>query len=117
MNDLIQTPGKQFYEDQIALLQSGRTDELVEQHYQPDAVLISFENVVRGRAALRDFFRQYRVKLGDFSVVSLDRFIETDDGIFFEATVSSAYGKVQVYDAFALRGGKATHHFAGKNDN
>jgi ketosteroid isomerase-like protein len=114
MNDPIQSPGRRFYDDQIALLQQGRTDELVETHYHPDAVLVSFENVVRGHAALRDFFRQYCVRLGDFKVLSLDQFVETGDALFFEATVSSAFGKVQVYDAFSLRAGRATHHFAGR---
>jgi hypothetical protein len=115
MNDALQTPGRLFYQDQIALLKEKRTDELVETHYHEDAALITFENVVRGRPALCEFFQKYRAGLGDFEILSLDRFVETVDAVFFEATVKSAYGIVRVYDAFALRDGKATHHFAGKH--
>jgi hypothetical protein len=48
-----------------------------------------------------------------FEVLSLDQFVETEDTIFFEATVRTAMGQVKVYDAFVLSDGKATHHFTG----
>ena len=45
--------------------------------------------------------------------MSTDKFAETEDSIFFEATVETKLGVVQVYDAFVLRSGKATHHSTG----
>ncbi len=42
-----------------------------------------------------------------------DKFIETEDTIFFEATITGDLSEAQVYDVFMLRDGKATHHFSG----
>jgi hypothetical protein len=107
-------PGRHFYEEQIDLFQAAKTDELIDRHYYEDAVLVTFEKVVRGRTALKDYFRGYRAGLGDIAVLSLDQFVETGDTVFFEATVRTKWGDARVYDAFVLREGKATHHFAGK---
>lgn len=109
----VQMPGRRFYEEQIALLRQDSTDDLIDQHYQQDAVLISFAKVVQGRAALKEHFRAYLKMLGTVEVLSLDQFVETEDTIFFEATVRTALGQVRVYDAFVLSDGKATHHFTG----
>jgi hypothetical protein len=105
--------GHRFFDEQIALLEQDRTDELIERHYQPDAVLVSFQGVVRGHEALRRHFRCYMQKLGKLTVLSLDQFAETEDTLFFEASVSTSLGEARVYDAFVLRDGKVTHHFTG----
>src|SRR5207249_3266606 len=78
-----------------------------------DAVLISFDVTIRGREALREYFRTYLERLGTLTVTSTDKFTETEDSIFFEATVASNLGTVRVYDAFVLRDGKISYHFAG----
>jgi hypothetical protein len=108
-----ETSGRRFYDEQIALLRQDSTDALIDQHYQRNAVLISFAKVVHGHAALKEHFRAYLTKLGTVEVLSLDQFVETKDTIFFEATVRTAIGQVKVYDAFVLSDGKATHHFTG----
>ena len=105
--------GHRFFDEQIALLEQGRTDELIERHYQPDAVLVSFQGVVRGHQALKRHFRSYMQKLGKLTVHSLDQFAETEDTLFFEASVSTSFGEGHVYDAFVLKNGKVTHHFTG----
>ena len=105
--------GQRFCDVQVALLEQSRTDELIERHYQPDAVLVSFQGVVRGHEALKRHFRGYLQKLGKLTVLSLDQFAETEDTLFFEASVSTAAGEARVYDAFVLRDGKVTHHFTG----
>jgi len=51
--------------------------------------------------------------MGRLEVLSLDQFIETEDSVFFDATVRTALGQAIVYDAFVLRNGKATHNFTG----
>jgi hypothetical protein len=51
--------------------------------------------------------------LGYIDIKSTDKFTETEDTIFFEATVETRLGVAQVYDAFVLKNGKATHHFTG----
>ena len=107
------TPGRKFYEEQIALLQPGRTDELIDRHYHEHAVLVTLGKVVRGRNDLKQYFRGYAAKLGHIQMVSLDAFVETDDAVLFEATVRTATGEARVYDAFVLLEGKAAYHFAG----
>jgi len=59
--------GKQFYEEQIDYLIAGRTDDLVDAHYHPDAVLISVDAVVRGNEALKNHFRKYVRRVGNWS--------------------------------------------------
>jgi hypothetical protein len=106
-------PGRELYERQIRFLLDKDVDGLVETNYAPDAELISFQNVIRGREALREYFRAYVEMLGDLVVESTDKFQETPDAVFFEATVSSKLGRARVYDAFVLRDGRITHHFTG----
>jgi hypothetical protein len=107
------TWGRRFFDEQMALLQENKTDELIKRHYHSDAVLVTFQGVVRGQEGLKQHFRKYMKKLGQLTLVSLDQFAETEDTIFFEATVMTALGKAQVYDAFVLRDGRASHHFTG----
>jgi hypothetical protein len=107
------TPGQVLYDRQIQFLIDKDVDGLVETNYAPDAELISFQNVINGREALRTYFRGYIEMLGDIVVESTDKFAETGDAIFFEATVSSKLGRVRVYDAWVLRDGQITHHFTG----
>jgi ketosteroid isomerase-like protein len=107
------TPGRNFYDEQIRLLREGDTDRLNDLHYHEDAVLVSFANVVRGADELKQYFSSYMSQLGSLQVLSLDQFVETDGALLFEATVRTRLGEARVYDAFVLRDGKATHHFAG----
>jgi hypothetical protein len=107
------TPGRVLYDRQIQFLIDKDVDGLVETNYAPDAELISFQNVINGREALRTYFRGYVEMLGDLVVESTDKFAETEDAIFFEATVRSKLGRVRVYDAWTLEDGRITHHFTG----
>jgi hypothetical protein len=106
------TPGRAFYEKQIAALESGDIDRVMAQYHE-DAVLVSFDTTVHGLAALREHFVSYLARLGSLTLLSTDRFAETPDSIFFEATVRTGTAEVKVYDVFMLRDGRATHHFTG----
>jgi len=105
--------GRQFYERQLAYLQAGDVEGLIDQHYHDDALLVGFDVTVRGRDALKEYFRRYLRQLGHLEVVSTDKFVETGDAIFLEATMRTALGVARVYDAFVLRDGKISYHFAG----
>ena len=107
------TPGRKLYDEQISLLQAGKSDAVIDSHYWPDATLISVDVIVRGTSDLKKHFRQYLKKLGTLEVKSTDKFIETDNAILLEATVKTSLGEARVYDAFVLRDGKITHHFTG----
>lgn len=105
-------PDNAFYRRQISCLEAGDLDALMAQ-YRDDAVLVTFGTTVRGRAALRDYFVGYLAGLGSLRLLSTEKFAADDDALLFEATAATAHGVARVYDAFALRDGRATHHFAG----
>jgi len=107
------TPGKAFYDRQVAFLEKNDVDGLIPAQYHPDAVIVSFDFVHRGHDALLKHFREYLGHLGYIKLLSTDKFAEIDDAIYFEATVETAGGTARVYDVFMLRDGKATHHFTG----
>ena len=107
------TAGRALYERHIQFLIDKDVDGLIDTNYTPDAQLVSFQAVVRGRDALKTYFHGYLELLGDIVVESTDKFTATDDAILFEATVSSNLGRARVYDAWTLRDGQITHHFTG----
>ena len=104
---------RRMYETQIRYLEVGDVDGLIDIHYTADAILVSFDRQVKGNAALKEHFRDYLLMLGDFDVLSTDKFVETDDTVFFEATVRTSLGEARVFDAWVLQGGKISHHFTG----
>lgn len=106
------TPGRAFYQRQIAALEAGDLDALLTQ-YHPDATMVGFDFTVKGHTAIRKHFEGYLERLGTLKLKSTDKFTETEDAIFFEATITSQLGEARVYDVFLLRDGKATHHFSG----
>jgi len=111
--DVTPTPGRALYDRQIRFILDKDVDGLIDTNYAADAELVSFGNVVKGNAALKEYFRGYVAMLGDLVIESTDKFVETDDAVFFEATVRSALGRARVYDAFVLRDGRIAVHFTG----
>jgi hypothetical protein len=107
------TAGRQFYDRQIACLETGDVPRLIAEQYHADAILIGFDMTVQGHAALFDHFTNYMAQVGQIKLKSTDRFTETDDAIFFEATILTAHGEARVYNVFLLKDNKATHHFTG----
>ncbi len=104
---------RQFYEAQIGYLVAGDVEGLIDNQYTDDATLVSFDNQIKGNAALKEYFKGYLQMLGNLEVVSTDKFVETDDTLFFEATVNTNFGQAKVFDAWVLRDGKISHHFTG----
>jgi hypothetical protein len=104
---------RQFYADQVRYIQQKDPDGLIDNHYNEDATLVSHNGVVKGRQALKQYFRSYIEMLGDLQVKSTDKFTESEDAIMFEASVHSALGDARVYDAWLLRDGKIQYHFSG----
>jgi hypothetical protein len=107
------TPGRRLYENQVRHLLAGDPDGLVEDNYDPDAVVASFDFHVRGHEALKAHFRDYMRSVRIEEIVSTDRFTESDDHVAFEATVRTNRGVVRVYDVITHRDGRIIHHFTG----
>jgi hypothetical protein len=105
--------GREFYDRQVAYLEANDVEGLIQNNYAPDAVLVSFDFQHRGHHALTEHFKEYLKQLGGLKVKSTDKFTETPDSIFFEATVTTGHGEAKVYDVFMLKDGKVTHHFTG----
>jgi ketosteroid isomerase-like protein len=108
------TPGETFYKRQVAFLEAKDVQGLVANQYAQDAELVSFDFTVKGHQALKDHFTRYLEGLGDFKHLSTENFVETEDTVFFEATVRIKSGTARVYNAFVLKGGKAIYHFTGR---
>jgi carbon-monoxide dehydrogenase small subunit len=107
------TPGKRFYQRQVEALLARDVDSLVDRNYHPDARLNTGDLVLRGHDAIREHFREFLSWMTIKEVASTDKFMESDDTVMFEATVTSNLGRVRVYDAFVLDDGKARYHFTG----
>lgn len=110
------TPGRRFYNDQVAYLEANDVDGLVRSHYNSDASMIGFDFVAIGHEALRQQFRNYLNSIGRLRLKSTDRFVETRDTIFFESTIATDQGDIRIYDAFVLADGKIAVHFTGVKD-
>lgn len=108
------TPGRAFYDRQVAFLEAGDVEGLIHTQYAVDAELVGFDLKVTGTDALIKHFHGYLEHLGGLKVLSTDKFMETDDAIMFEATVKVGAGVARVYDSFVLlKNGKAAYHFTG----
>jgi hypothetical protein len=107
------TAKRDFFNEQIVLLQTGETDRLIDEHYTDDAQLISFNAVIRGNGPLKEYFRGYMKMLGTLDVLATHHFVETEDTVFFECTVKTDLGETGIYDAWVMRDGKISHHFTG----
>src|SRR4051794_35718994 len=92
---------RQLYEAQIRYLQAADVDGLIDNQYTQDALLVSFDNQIRGNTALKEYFRGYLQVLGTIEVLSTDRFVETADTVFFEATMRTNLGQARVFDAWS----------------
>ena len=108
----VKSEAERFYEDQIRFIETRDIDG-IRSHYTDDAVLVSFDNQIRGGDEIADYFRGYLERMVGLKVVSTDRFVETGDTIFFEATMDLAAGVARVYNAFVLVDGRARYHFSG----
>ena len=80
------TPGRAFYDRQLAYLAAKDVDGLVENQYAPNALLVRFDQTLRGHDQLKAFFQGYIEMLGDLEILSTDQFSETENTVFFEAT-------------------------------
>ena len=89
----------------------------MDEQYTEDATLVSFQNVIRGSDALKEYFRGYLEVLGELELISTDKFQETGDTVFFEATVRTSYGRGRVYDAMVIEDGRIKVHFTGVIDD
>lgn len=107
------TAGREFFKRQLAYIQAMDLEGLAANQYTEDAEMVGFDFTAKGRPAIVDHFVNYMKVLGQIELNSVEKWAETPDTVFFEATMTTNLGVAKVYDAFVLRDGKATHHFTG----
>lgn len=114
------TPGRRFFDEHMAYIYANKIDEMIDDQYTEDAVLISPFNVlptppphtIRGNAALKAFFRTYIGWQGSINVEQLTDFVETEKSIYFQAVFTSRTGQWAVGDGWHMRNGKIEVHYS-----
>lgn len=113
------TPGQKFIQDQLTYFGTGDLEGLVQNHYTENALLITpFEvnapppQLIRGRAALLEFFRAYIQWHGAINVESLYNIAEAENVISFQAVFTSNQGRWFVGDGWHLVDGKIDVHYS-----
>jgi hypothetical protein len=117
------TPGRKFFDEHLKRINAGLIDEMVDNDYVEDSVLITFFNgfddspppiTIKGKAGIKALFRKYIKVVGSINIKTVD-FTEDFDGksgyIFFQAIFTCNLGLVRAGDAFHMRGGKILCHF------
>ena len=115
VNMIADTPGKQFYEEQVKYLLDKDVENLVpiDKHYHDDAVIVSFDHIVRGKDELKAFTSRDLSIGHDQRVISTDKLTETEDALMFEATVQFNHGVIKTFDALVLEAGRIRLQFTG----
>jgi hypothetical protein len=91
------TPCRQLFDRAMAAINAGDADALVAL-YAPDAVQVGYDEVVRGREALRPRIERW---LAGEPAVQVVAYAEADDTIVFEASDGATHG----YGTLVLRDG------------
>ena len=114
------TFGRKFFDEHMAYIGANDVDGMIDNQYTEDAVLISpFDvldtpppHIVRGRAALKEFFKIYLAYQGMIDVEKLYDFPETENSIFFQAVFTSKTGRWVVGDAWHMTDGMIDTHYS-----
>jgi hypothetical protein len=114
------SPGRKFFDEHMAYIYANKIDEMIDNQYTEDAVLISpFDvlktappHIVQGRKALKEFFRTYIDWQGSINVEKLYDFVETGNSIFFQAIFTSKTGRWVVGDAWHMSGNMINVHYS-----
>ena len=115
------TPGRKFFDEHMKYIYANDIDGMIDDQYTQDAVLFSpFDvvpgqkppHVVKGNAALKEFFHRYIAWQGSINVEELSNFSETENSIFFQAIFTSKTGRWAVGDAWHMTDGKIDTHYS-----
>jgi hypothetical protein len=120
MNTITTTPGRQFFDEHMKYIVAKDMAGMIQDTYTEDAILYNAfpfldtppPNVITGTKELIKVFESYLEYQGEIEVNSLYNFLETEDVISFQATITSPKtGKWAVGDTWILRNRKIARHF------
>jgi hypothetical protein len=104
-------PGpRELFDRQQRLVEAGDLDGLLAQYHE-DAVLVRFDRVVRGRAALREYFTAYLAQRP--RILELLQYAEADDVVSYQAVLELAGEQVRAHGTLMLRGERIHRQVAG----
>lgn len=105
--------GKQYYAEHMALLGSGKLDQLVLLHYAPDCAIVTFDGIHHGREAVKEYILDTLRRHKNITGVKMEYFAESEDVIIFRAAVTSeGRGTISAQDAFYMENGRIKRHIA-----
>lgn len=98
------------FDRQLRLIAAGELEALVAQYHE-DALLLRFDRVVAGPAALRE---HYAALLATAPAIEVTQAIEAHDVLSYQATVTAGDEEpVRQYGVLVLRGERIAHHVTG----
>jgi hypothetical protein len=108
------TKGEKFYQDMLEYLAKGDIDSMVSDCYHDDAEMVTFEFVLKGKEAIRQYLKvDEPSQMGKVLGMTTDYFTASDDVIIFKASVKSEkMGTIKADDALYLKDGKILRHIA-----
>ncbi len=106
--------GKAYLAKQVEYLQKHDIDGLMRNHYHPEAEMVTFEFVCKGREALRKYLAEDEpAKAGKILGMTMNALYESDDTIIFTCTMNSEkLGTFVARDALYFRNGRVFRHIA-----
>jgi ketosteroid isomerase-like protein len=108
------TAGQTFYYRLSAVIEAQDLTNLGAL-YHPDAVSLSLSTgqVLRGREAILDSFKQTFQVAGAISPSSVESLVEVEGAVCVEATLATRFAKIQTYDIYMLQAGMVKQHVGG----
>jgi hypothetical protein len=106
--------GQKFLDEHVGYLQSGDIDGLMRDHYADDAEMVTFEFVLKGKDAIKQYLKvDQPSKSGKILGMKMDAYFESDDVIIFTSSVNSEkLGVFIARDALYVKNGKVLRHIA-----
>jgi len=113
MGQFLVGKGKDFYKEQLGYLGANNIEEMLREHYHPDAIMVTFDGIRRGHEELRRYFVNTLASMGEITCLSTEYFEETEDVIIFKARITDTKrGTVRADNALYLKEGKILRHIA-----
>lgn len=106
--------GQKFLDEHVGYLQSNDIDGLIRDHYHEDAEMVTFEFVLKGKDAIKQYLAVDQPKQsGKILGMTMAAYFESDDVIIFTSSVNSEkLGVFIARDALYVKDGKVLRHIA-----
>jgi hypothetical protein len=105
--------GKAFFNEQLQLMSTGQIDKLIQEHYHPEAVMVTFDGIRRGHGELKKYYVDTLGLMKNVTGLEVKYFAETEDVVIFRATITSeGRGTVSAENGLYFREGKIYRHIA-----